>query len=360
LAQARVLTTYFTCLNNYSFVISRRCTDQMASAPVDKFSYVTLVTGSSRGLGLEFVKQIAFGPGASATPLFGFKTENGTATKELEIPAFFPSDSIVLATCRNPDSATELNKLAAQSNGRIRVVKLDVDSSSDISALASLVEAEYGRLDLLINNAGVAEHANLASATHDGLAHAFSVNAIAPVLLTSALLPVLTRTVAAAAAKGGFTPLKAEVAVHQDPTADSFIARADIAGLARAQLDAVAAGPPGPLSEAEHAALAKTPVRVAFVSSTLGCISTATSAYAPGYRASKAALDMFVRCFALEAPGIAVAALHPGWVATDMGGEAAPLRAPASIAGMLEVIKRMRADEVPIGVKSFDGQTWPF
>jgi NAD(P)-dependent dehydrogenase (short-subunit alcohol dehydrogenase family) len=45
------------------------------------------------------------------------------------------------------------------------------------------------------------------------------------------------------------------------------------------------------------------------------------------YRASKAALNSLTRSFVAELgeTGLTVLNLHPGWVRTDMGGEAAPL-----------------------------------
>jgi len=81
-----------------------------------------LVTGSDRGLGLEFVRQYA---------------ERGDD---------------VIATCRSPDKAGELRALAAARPG-VSVEKLDVTSDDEVQALASKY---FGRpLDILINNAGV-------------------------------------------------------------------------------------------------------------------------------------------------------------------------------------------------------------
>ena len=81
-----------------------------------------LVTGASRGLGLEFTRQYA-------------------------------SDGWdVIACCRSPDSADELNALAGQ-NARISVEQLDVQDHTQIDALA---EEYAGRpIDVLLNNAGL-------------------------------------------------------------------------------------------------------------------------------------------------------------------------------------------------------------
>ena len=81
-----------------------------------------LVTGSDRGLGLEFVRQYAI-RGAQ-----------------------------VIATCRHPDTATELKALAAGSHN-IVIEKLDVADDAEIRAIASKYKGHP--IDLLINNAAV-------------------------------------------------------------------------------------------------------------------------------------------------------------------------------------------------------------
>ncbi len=81
-----------------------------------------LVTGASRGLGLEFTRQYA-------------------------------SDGWdVIACCRSPDSADELSSLAGQ-NAHISIEQLDVQDHSQIDALAE--EYKDQPIDVLLNNAGL-------------------------------------------------------------------------------------------------------------------------------------------------------------------------------------------------------------
>ena len=80
-----------------------------------------LVTGSNRGLGLEFVRQYA---------ARGWK---------------------VIATARSPEAATELRAIAAK-NRDVTVERLDVE---DVAAIRSLAAKYRGTpIDVLINNAG--------------------------------------------------------------------------------------------------------------------------------------------------------------------------------------------------------------
>jgi hypothetical protein len=80
-----------------------------------------LITGSSRGLGLEFARQYA------------------------------ARGWTVIATARNPDEAVELSELAEA--GRVTVERLDVLDRAAIAALATRYEGTP--IDLLINNAGI-------------------------------------------------------------------------------------------------------------------------------------------------------------------------------------------------------------
>ncbi|MCA9322095.1 MAG: SDR family oxidoreductase, partial [Planctomycetes bacterium] len=81
--------------------------------------------------------------------------------------------------------------------------------------------------------------------------------------------------------------------------------------------------------------------RAAFISSDMASIAECSSSHGMLYRASKAALNMVVKCAALEYPGARFLALSPGWVRTDMGGQEAPLSVEESVRGMLEVLSSL-------------------
>lgn len=119
-----------------------------------------LVTGASRGLGLEFVKQLV-GRG-----------EN------------------VIATCRGDRSMSELDGLY-DTHENLQVMELEVADDKSIATLARQLEGRA--IDVLINNAGVygPRGAAIGQLEGEGWSEVMRVNCIAPILLTQALLPNL-------------------------------------------------------------------------------------------------------------------------------------------------------------------------
>lgn len=86
--------------------------------------------------------------------------------------------------------------------------------------------------------------------------------------------------------------------------------------------------------------------RIVLMSSRLGSMAVGGT-FNVAYRASKAGLNRIAQCLAadLEAEGVTVIALHPGWVRTDMGGAAADLGVEESAAGVIHVCAGLtRAD----------------
>jgi NAD(P)-dependent dehydrogenase (short-subunit alcohol dehydrogenase family) len=230
---------------------------------------LALVTGANRGLGLEFVRQLLARGGR------------------------------VLAACRQPGKAGELNLLAGSHPGRLHVLPLDVASEASRTALAHELGLvlDDARIDLLVNNAGVLHSGERWGQVREAaLGDSFRTNAIGPFLLTQALAPRF--------ADGG---------------------------------------------------------KVAFVSTEMASIGTRREFRSPSYCASKAALDMLAvqAAHALAPRGIAVAVLHPGWVRTDMGGDGADLAPRDAVAGLLRQIEAADASK-PLQLRDWRGEALPW
>ena len=118
-----------------------------------------LITGSNRGIGLGLVKEYA---------AHGWK---------------------VIATCRTPASAQELQSLA-QSNNRIIIEQLDVTDPAGIAALAGKYRDQP--IDVLINNAGLLPvdewNKPFKEMDFDYARKVFDVNTFAPVRLMQAFM----------------------------------------------------------------------------------------------------------------------------------------------------------------------------
>jgi NAD(P)-dependent dehydrogenase (short-subunit alcohol dehydrogenase family) len=154
----------------------------------------------------------------------------------------------------------------------VRAVKLDVDDPADYTAVAKLIEKDFGKLDILINNAGVMldEKRSPASATsQEVLRKTFDTNFFAVIALTQTLLPLLRKS--AAARVVNLSSILASNTLH--------------------------ATPGSPIYDSKQLA----------------------------YDASKSALNAFSVHLAheLKDTKIKVNSAHPGWVKTEMGGEGA-------------------------------------
>jgi NAD(P)-dependent dehydrogenase (short-subunit alcohol dehydrogenase family) len=131
-----------------------------------------LVTGASRGIGREFVRQLL------ADARF----------------------SRVLAGCRNPGHAAGLTELAA-TEPRLQVLRLDVADESSVAHAASVSRELTDRLHLVVNcagmlhdaSAGVAPEKRLADVRPDALAASFAVNALGPLLVAKHFEPLIAR-----------------------------------------------------------------------------------------------------------------------------------------------------------------------
>ncbi len=71
---------------------------------------------------------------------------------------------------------------------------VDVSLPSDVSALVTYIEHNYGQLDILVHNAGMAPVTPLDEQTLEELDAVFSINVRAVVHLTQQCLPLLTRS----------------------------------------------------------------------------------------------------------------------------------------------------------------------
>lgn len=124
-------------------------------------SPIALITGANKGIGYEAARRLA---AAGWTVWLG--------SRDLDL---------------GHEAATKLAEA-----GDVRPVQLDVTSDDSVTAAAKEVDAESGRLDVLINNAGIAGRRVAPTETVAAdFVPVFGVNVLGPVRVTNAFLPLL-------------------------------------------------------------------------------------------------------------------------------------------------------------------------
>jgi len=192
----------------------------------------------------------------------------------LGLASVFAKQKVVLvATCRNPGAATQLQAILRES-GQPEAESLDTTDQASVTALVNKIQQKYKKVDILINNAGIATknhpHDPPDQLDTQEMIKIFSTNVGGTCLVTQSFLPIL---------KAAENP------------------------------------------------------RCLSISSFLGSISknepSESNFYmATSYRCSKSALNQLMKCFALSIPEVTFLAVSPGHVQTDMGnasGRTAPL-----------------------------------
>jgi NAD(P)-dependent dehydrogenase (short-subunit alcohol dehydrogenase family) len=120
---------------------------------------VWLITGAGRGMGLDFAK---------AALAAGYK---------------------VVATGRNTEKVSN----AIGKADDLLVVKLDVTSQSDAEAAVKATVDKFGRIDVLVNNAGVFYGGFFEELTPEQIRRQLEINLIGPMNVTRAVLPVMRK-----------------------------------------------------------------------------------------------------------------------------------------------------------------------
>lgn len=120
---------------------------------------VAVVTGASSGMGQEFARRLA--------------TEGA---------------DVVLAS-RHP--ATETEQMVKQAGQAVLTQSCDVTSADDIQALAEVTQSQFGRCDILINNAGIYPFQSFAEMSFDDWRKILSVDLDALFLTCKAFVPMM-------------------------------------------------------------------------------------------------------------------------------------------------------------------------
>jgi NAD(P)-dependent dehydrogenase (short-subunit alcohol dehydrogenase family) len=209
---------------------------------------VALITGANRGIGLETAKQLG---------------EQGVT---------------VLVGARSLSAAEDTAAKLKQSGIDAYPVQLDVVNEADRKAAAKFIGEKFGKLDILINNAGVNANTGFTSVVSetkdDELQRVFDTNLFAVVALTRELLPLIRKSDAGRIVN--LSSILGSNTLHADPNS--------------------------PIANFKSLA----------------------------YDASKAALNAYTIHLAWELKDtpIKVNSAHPGWVKTEMGTDAAPMEIP--------------------------------
>ncbi len=208
---------------------------------------IALVTGASKGIGLETVRQLA---------------QQGI--------------HVLLGARDLKKSETAAAALRAEGLP-VEGIALDVTSDADIFNAAKTIEAKFGRLDILINNAGVLLDDGgfgvntTTTVPFVKVRETFDSNFFGVIALTQALLPLLQKSEAGRIVN--LSSILGSLTLHATPDSPIYDSKAF------------------------------------------------------AYNVSKTALNGYTvhLAHALKDTAIKVNSAHPGWVKTDMGGEEAPM-----------------------------------
>ena len=173
-----------------------------------------------------------------------------------------------------------LKNLSSTDNNNIYCLNVDLSDGDSICNVANDITKLSTGVDLLINNAGLAEHELFGELTQQALMNSYQINTVAPALLTQALAEQLNVNAKVIQLSSGLASIKQNNS---------------------------------PLSEFD------------------------------GYCMSKAALNMLTRRLASKflEKKIVVNAISPGWVKTEMGGDEAPTTVLDAVCSITQTINEL-------------------
>ncbi|KAG8979572.1 hypothetical protein FRB94_011593 [Tulasnella sp. JGI-2019a] len=222
---------------------------------------VYLISGANRGIGLGLVESLS---------------------KD--------ASNIVIGGARDPSKPSGLNDLVKE-RSNVHVVKLTSADANDNKAAAKLIEEKFGKLDVVIANAGISnDYMSALEVSLEQMNDHYNVNTLGPLILFQAVGPLLLKS-----------------------PAPKWV----LISTAAASL-----GAPFPMQNS-------------------------------AYGASKAAANFISAKIHQENKNLTVLTISPGWVQTEMGNqgavangmEAAPVTISDSVAGILKTVLRATREE---------------
>lgn len=243
---------------------------------------IALVTGAYKGLGFEWCNQLAH---------LGYK---------------------VILTARNLDQAIQAAEKLNEQDLVVYPRKLDVTNSTDAQEVFRWAKEMFGRIDLIINNAGInsgtrakgdksLQFSNLSidHLSKSELLSMVDINALSPILLANTFRPLLNKS--------------------------------------------------------------SNPI-VVNIGSWLGSISIKKNGGNYSYAVSKSALNMMNRAFAydVKSENITSIVVNPGWTQTDMGGSKAQFTTHESVKNIVDNVIQKVTIEDSGKFFNYDGNEHPW